>query len=703
MSLSEKMAKKKNPLVFLDISIDGNRAERIVIELFSDVVPKTAENFRALCTGEKGIGASTGKSLHYKGSIFHRIVKRFGAQGGDIAKLDGSGGESIYGGKFSDENFKLKHDGPGVLSMASPAPDSNGSQFFMSFRAAPRLDGKNVVFGKVVSGMSLLKKMEQAGSDKGKPICTVKIVDCGEASDNKTKTELGTVKEDKLIKSGRDLPSDDSSDGERRIGHKRTVNDKRKKRKRRYSSSDSYSSNNSDSDSYSSDSISDSESDSDYSSSDASSSSDSRHKRRKKTSKKDRYRHGKRKRDLLREKQQRRHNKRSRRRSSESSSDPESESASSSSSDNEQADCQRDAHKTKSSLRGTDISAKAPAGQTKLPAMVLGEEETGGGPRKDEKETVKDNASHEEGELLNGHGEFREKENVLGAKVDRTVNLQSQSDDKSSRFRSKDLKGSSSASLRSGQPIPDKILHLEGATASSMRENERQNQKSPSRSPEKSPGHKASEATLNRGRNLSRSRSREGAPKRLRKGRGFTEQYAYVRKYRTPSPERSPVRSHYYRGRNEWASGQDRYSRYRTYTERTRVQHYRRSPRGGSPLRYRSRRGRSRSTSPSPVGYRGHGRDRSRSPRRSLSPKFDRGPTVSDRLRSRLGPQGNRHPSDRGRSRSRNRDSLASRSPDAGPHANKDKGDMRSRSSSRSSSPAGNRGLVSYGDGSPDR
>ncbi|KAG1347704.1 putative peptidyl-prolyl cis-trans isomerase CYP63, partial [Cocos nucifera] len=423
-------------------------------------------------------------------------------------------------------------------------------------------------FGKVVSGMSFLKKIEQAGSDKGKPICTVKIVDCGEASDNKTKTALGTAKEDKLIKVGRALPSDDSSDGERRLGYKRTVKDKRKKRKRRYSSSDSYSSDNSDSDS------SDSISDSDYSSSDASSSSDSRHKRRKKTSKKDRYRHGKRKRDLLREKQQRRRNKRSRRRSSESSSDPESESASSGSSDNEQADCQRDAHKTKCSSQG----------QTKPPLMVLGEEETGG-PRKDEKETVKDNASHEEGELLNGHGEFREKDNGLGAKVDRTVNLQSQSDEKSSRFRSKDLKGSSSASLRSGQPIPDKIPHLEGATASSMRENERQIQKSPSRSPEKSPGHKASEATLNRGRNLSRSHSQEGAPKRLRKGRGFTEQYAYVRRYRTPSPERSPVRSHYYRGRNEWASGQDRYSRYRTYTERTRVQRYHRSPRGSSPLR----------------------------------------------------------------------------------------------------------------------
>lgn len=688
------MAKKKNPLVFLDISIDGDQAERMVIELFSDVVPKTAENFRALCTGEKGIGASTGKALRYKGSTFHRIVKKFGAQGGDIAKLDGSGGESIYGGKFSDE-IKLKHDAPGVLSMATSAPDSNGSQFFISFRAAPRLDGKNVVFGKVVSGMSLLKKIEQAGSDDGKPVCPVKIVDCGEASDNKIQTSLGTTKEKKPIKSGRDLPSGDSSDGEGRIGRKRTVKDKKKKRKRKYAS-DSYSSDNSDSDSYSSDSVSDSDSDSYSSSSDTSSSSDSRHRRRKKASKKDRHRHGKRKRDWVREKQQRRHNKRSRRRSSESLSNPESESASSSSSDTEKNDCQRDTHKTKNSSRTIDLSSKAPAGQTKPPSVVLGKEAALGGPRKDEKEAVKDSASHEDGELFHENGESQEKDNVLEAKVDRTVNRHSHLDEKSSRFR--DPKGSSG--LRNSLPNPDKILQAEAATPSLMRESEKQKKNNHLRSPERSPGYKASGATLNRGRNLSRSRSPDGAPKRIRKGRGFTAQYAYARRYRTPSPERSSVRSHYYRGRNERASGQDRYSRYRAYTERSPVRRYRRSPRGGSPLRYRGRRQGSRSASPNPVGYHGHGRDRSRSPRRNISPKLDRLPTVSERLRSRLGPQGQRDPSDRGRSRSRNRDYLASRSPDAGPQDEKDKGNKRSRSSSRSSSAAGNHGLVSYGDGS---
>ncbi|KAK8352271.1 hypothetical protein V6Z11_A05G084000 [Gossypium hirsutum] len=135
------MSKKKNPMVFFDISIGGDLVERIIIELFADVVPKTAENFRALCTGEKGIGKSTGKPLHYKGAFFHRIIKGFMAQGGDFSKGNGTGGESIYGGKFADENFKLTHDGPGILSMANSGPNTNGSQFFITFKRQPHLDG----------------------------------------------------------------------------------------------------------------------------------------------------------------------------------------------------------------------------------------------------------------------------------------------------------------------------------------------------------------------------------------------------------------------------------------------------------------------------------------------------------------------------------------------------------------------------------
>lgn len=140
------MPKVKNPHVFMDISIGGGSAERITFELFANVVPKTAENFRALCTGERGLGASTQKPLYYKGTYIHRIVKGFVAQGGDFSSGDGKGGESIYGGKFPDENFKLLHNQPGVLSMANSGPGTNGSQFFITFKALPHLDGYCFLF-----------------------------------------------------------------------------------------------------------------------------------------------------------------------------------------------------------------------------------------------------------------------------------------------------------------------------------------------------------------------------------------------------------------------------------------------------------------------------------------------------------------------------------------------------------------------------
>ncbi|KAE8701440.1 Peptidyl-prolyl cis-trans isomerase [Hibiscus syriacus] len=185
------MTKKKNPLVFLYVSIGGDPVEKVVIELFADVVPKTAENFRALCTGEKGIGKSTGKPLHYKGTFFHRIIKGFMAQGGDFSMGNGTGGESIYGGKFADENFKLTHDGPGILSMANSGPSTNGSQFFITFKRQPHLDGKHVVFGKVIRGMDVLKKIEQVGTGDGKPSQPVKILDCGEYSESKLQDAVG--------------------------------------------------------------------------------------------------------------------------------------------------------------------------------------------------------------------------------------------------------------------------------------------------------------------------------------------------------------------------------------------------------------------------------------------------------------------------------------------------------------------------------
>ncbi|KAK6329732.1 peptidyl-prolyl cis-trans isomerase cpr6 [Orbilia brochopaga] len=170
----------KRPRVFFDISIGDRRPERVTFELYSDIVPKTAENFRALCTGEKGVGAS-GKPLHYKGSIFHRIIKKFMCQGGDFTNGNGTGGESIYGEKFADEGFQKKHDRPFLLSMANAGPDTNGSQFFITTVPTPHLDDKHVVFGHVISGKSVVRKMEETKTDTqdrpGKPIV---IQDCGE-------------------------------------------------------------------------------------------------------------------------------------------------------------------------------------------------------------------------------------------------------------------------------------------------------------------------------------------------------------------------------------------------------------------------------------------------------------------------------------------------------------------------------------------
>lgn len=172
-----------NPKVFFDILIGKAKAGRITMELFADIVPKTAENFRCLCTGEKGIGRA-GKPLHYKGSTFHRIIPSFMCQGGDFTRGNGTGGESIYGAKFEDENFKKKHTGPGVLSMANAGPNTNGSQFFLCTEKTSWLDGKHVVFGQVVDGYNVVEEMEKQGSESGKTSSPVVIEDCGEVKEN---------------------------------------------------------------------------------------------------------------------------------------------------------------------------------------------------------------------------------------------------------------------------------------------------------------------------------------------------------------------------------------------------------------------------------------------------------------------------------------------------------------------------------------
>merc|ERR1711977_660893 len=161
-----------NPRCFFDMTADGSPIGRITMELRADVAPKTAENFRALCTGEKGFG--------FKSSGFHRVIPNFMCQGGDFTNHNGTGGKSIYGNKFADENFTLKHTSPGVLSMANAGPNTNGSQFFLCTVATPWLDGKHCVFGSVKEGQDVVQAVESYGSQSGQTRAKIVIADCGQ-------------------------------------------------------------------------------------------------------------------------------------------------------------------------------------------------------------------------------------------------------------------------------------------------------------------------------------------------------------------------------------------------------------------------------------------------------------------------------------------------------------------------------------------
>ncbi|KAF7301903.1 PPIase cyclophilin-type domain-containing protein [Mycena indigotica] len=200
------------PLTFFDIKIGDKAIGRIVFSLYSDLVPRTAENFRALCTGEKGVG-SKGKPLTYKGSGFHRVIKAFMIQGGDFTAGNGTGGESIYGDKFEDEGFppELRHNRPFLLSMANSGPNTNGSQFFITTFATPHLDDKHVIFGEVIKGKSVVRQIENNPTGQGdKPELPVVIADCGIlAPDDPSLTEVTVAADGDKYE---DYPEDEDED-----------------------------------------------------------------------------------------------------------------------------------------------------------------------------------------------------------------------------------------------------------------------------------------------------------------------------------------------------------------------------------------------------------------------------------------------------------------------------------------------------------
>ncbi|KAL2630121.1 hypothetical protein R1flu_014807 [Riccia fluitans] len=764
-----------NPRVFFDITIDGEPAGRMVMELYADTVPKTAENFRALCTGEKGVGQVTGKPLHFKGTIFHRVIAGFMAQGGDFSKRNGTGGESIYGGKFSDENFKHFHDGAGVLSMANAGPNTNGSQFFLTFKSAAHLNGKHVVFGKVIEGLDVLKKIEaqptgQRNGQKYVPDVPIKIVNCGEIPHGKDTVMSATdaeKKKQKKVKAVKHASSSDEDEYEEPRGkskHRRLPKDRRrKKRRRQYSESDSDSSTESETDSETS-----SESDSDSSSSsDLSDSSEEDRKRKKrKPVKKEKRRTVKRKRDKRKEKRRRRKDKRPKKKSKWSS---ESESSDS----DVDSDTSTESDSATESSSESDISEprsrdRAAAGATKASKKTAEPDAVKGAVKEVARDKGPRGRSSEKEELeaplraadtrvvKSSSGRQTDTAEVVKLKGADEFPVKKKGSPSPSRGRSSSRSRSPSLS-RSRSLSPERKSPIKSEGLKRSRSKTRSKSRSVSISPIPSPTREKSKTPLppevDRSRSVTpvRSPSPEGTPKRIRRGRGFSQQYSYARRYRTPSPERSPPRSYRYGGRG-MDRYRDRYDRggnyrygggYRGYRDRSPPRR-RSPPRARTPPRYRRSYSRSpsrsrslvRSPARSPADRRVTRRSRSRSPYDSPVSGEDR-PRMSEDLRARLGPhaggppakdvEGNGAPRTK---RSRSYDSRSysgSRSPprtppddspsprgrglvsygrgkdDRSPRKANPQSASRSRSSSRSPSPSGGKpALVSYGDGSPD-
>ncbi|KAG0593661.1 hypothetical protein M758_UG008200 [Ceratodon purpureus] len=792
------MGKKgPNPRVYFDISIGGDFMGKIVMELYADVVPKTAENFRALCTGEKGLGRNTKKPLHFKHTIFHRIIPGFMAQGGDFSKRDGTGGESIYGGKFPDENFKYVHDGAGVLSMANAGPNTNGSQFFLTFKQQPHLNGKHVVFGKVVEGLDILKKVEAVPTSgpRNKPDVPIKIVDCGEVllwEENDVVSVKEEKRKSKKSKGSRvDYSSDDDKEPVRsKRKHKKAARDQRRRKRRRYStdSSDSLS----DLDSYSdSSSYTDSDSEFDSSSDVSSSSNNERRKRKRKPVRKEKNRSMRRKRDKRKDRKRKRRT-RSRRRSKWSSesefSDSESKFSSSDSESETGSDVsarakRRVSQKSQIREKQTTSSRGEKYGLTTEPKLVEKQvevelktsktdlkgyykesekrEPAGESPEEDmnsqkvalakSKASSKENSTKDislsRSPIRSESGSRAPGKRSLSRSPSRSrsrspvgrIRSQSRSPSLSPTPCSPEpLKKKSQTKSRSLSPVAPSSKSVQNLTQNGRLQRQSRNL---SHSPSKniSIARPTNENARNptppapprrsRSRSLMRSPSREGTPKRIRRGRGFSQQYSYARRYRTP--DWSPARTYRYGGlgdrdRNDRGVN-DRYGgSYRGNRDRS-PRRYRSHVRARSPPRYIRDVCRSIRRSHSPAGRRDHTRRViSRSVSCSASLSGGHAPISSD-LRNGLGPHsatqakdGHKNGGPKGRRRRyRSASSSISRSPSRSlsnglpPHRQKlvsyarDKSDRRQRrspTSSASVSPSPSRssgenaGLVSYGE-----
>ncbi|XP_062979028.1 NK-tumor recognition protein isoform X2 [Elgaria multicarinata webbii] len=228
------MGAQDRPQCFFDIEINREPVGRIIFQLFSDVCPRTCKNFLCLCTGEKGIGKTTGKKLCYKGSTFHRVVKNFMIQGGDFSEGNGKGGESIYGGYFKDENFVLKHDRAFLLSMANRGKHTNGSQFFITTKPAPHLDGVHVVFGLVISGFEVIEQIENLKTDTAsRPYADVRVIDCGVLVTKSAKDALEKKRKVSTHSDASDTSTSSSSTSSESSSDSESENERSRKRKRK--------------------------------------------------------------------------------------------------------------------------------------------------------------------------------------------------------------------------------------------------------------------------------------------------------------------------------------------------------------------------------------------------------------------------------------------------------------------------------------